>query len=86
LKRAELNNNDKLDEAPTEDEKLLAQIQDNTFSLLNERNKIIFLLSMMNELRAKTNRKNQPFILGQMLKLARNYYQRLEKTIRTKEN
>ncbi len=86
MKRAELNNNDKLDEAPTEDEKLLAQIQDNTFSLLNERNKIIFLLSMMNELRAKTNRKNQPFILGQMLKLARNYYQRLEKTIRTKEN
>lgn len=84
MKRAELNNNDKLDEAPTEDEKLLSQIQDNTFSLLNERNKIIFLLSMMNELRAKTNRKNQPFILGQMLKLARNYYQRLEKTIRTK--
>lgn len=77
MKRAELNNNDKLDEAPTEDEKLLSQIQDNTFSLLNERNKIIFLLSMMNELRAKTNRKNQPFILGQMLKLARNYYQRL---------
>jgi hypothetical protein len=41
---------------------------------------------MMNELRSKTNRKNQPFILGQMLKLARTYYQRLEKTIQTKEN
>jgi hypothetical protein len=62
------------------------QIQDNTYFLLNERNKIIFLLSVMNELRSKQNRKNVPPILSLMLKSARNYYSKLEKSIRLKEN
>lgn len=64
----------------------MAQIQDNTYFLLNERNKIIFLLSVMNELRSKPNRKNVPPILALLLKSARTYYARLEKSIRLKEN
>lgn len=40
----------------------------------------------MNELRSKQNRKNQAFIIGLLLKLARMYYQKLEKSIRNKEN
>jgi hypothetical protein len=86
VKREELKNNDKIDDVVTEDEKIVNQIQDNTFHLLNERNKIIFLLSVMNELRSKQNRKNQGFILGQILKLARGYYSRLERSIRQKDN
>jgi hypothetical protein len=86
IKRDELKNNDKIDDVVTEDEKIVSQIQDNTFHLLNERNKIIFLLSVMNELRSKQNRKNQGFILGQILKLARGYYSRLERSIRQKDN
>lgn len=77
VKRGELKNNDKIEEGLGEDERVLNDIQDNTFFLLNERNKIIFLLSVMNELRSRPNRKGQPLILGQVLKLARNYYQKL---------
>jgi hypothetical protein len=77
VKRDELKNNDKIDDVVTEDEKLVAQIQENTYFLLNERNKIIFLLSVMNELRGKQNRKNQTFIIGLLLKFARTYYQKL---------
>ena len=40
----------------------------------------------MNELRSKQNRKNQPQILAHLVKLAKNYYSKLEKTIREKEN
>ena len=72
-----MKNNDKVDDVVTEDEKVLHQIQDNTFFLLNERNKIIFLLSIMNELRTKTNRKHMPLIVGQILKLTKNYYEKL---------
>ena len=53
----------------TEDEKILDEIHNNTFFLLNERNKIIFLLSVMNELRSKKDRKLQKEILGSMVKL-----------------
>jgi hypothetical protein len=66
-----------VDDVVTEDEKLVNQIQDNTYFLLNERNKIIFLLSVMNELRSKQNRKNVPPILFLFLKSARNYYSKL---------
>lgn len=86
VKREEFKNNDKVDDAVTEDEKLVTQIQENTYFLLNERNKIIFLLSVMNELRSKQNRKNQAFIIGLLLRLARVYYQKLEKSIRSKDN
>ena len=44
----------------TEDERILNEIQSNTFFLLNERNKIIFLISVMSELRAI-----KPVIKGQ---------------------
>ncbi len=37
-------------------------------------------------MRSKQNRKNQAFILGHFLKMARNYYSKLEKSIRNKEN
>lgn len=70
----------------TEDEKIINQIQDNAFHLLTERNKIIFLLSVMNELRNKQTRKNQNFILYHILKMSRAYYEKLEKSIRLKEN
>lgn len=40
----------------------------------------------MNELRSKQNRKNQAFIIGLLLRFARMYYQKLEKSIRNKEN
>jgi hypothetical protein len=42
-----------MDGKETEEELILDEIQNNTFFLLNERNKIIFLLSVMNELRSK---------------------------------
>lgn len=35
VKREELKNNDKVDDVVTEDEKLVNQIQDNTYFLLN---------------------------------------------------
>lgn len=77
VKREELKNNDKIDEGLGEDERVLNDIQDNTFFLLNERNKIIFLLSVLNELRSRPNRKGQALIMGQVLKLARSFYQKL---------
>lgn len=35
LKREELKNNDRLEEGPSEDERLVTQIQENTYFLLN---------------------------------------------------
>jgi hypothetical protein len=40
----------------------------------------------MNELRSRPNRKNVPPILALMLKSARTYYSKLERSIRLKEN
>ena len=40
----------------------------------------------MNELRSKHNRKLAPVLLGQLLGMARGYYDHLEKSIRLKEN
>lgn len=40
----------------------------------------------MNELRARPNRKNVPPILALLLKSARTYYSKLERSIRLKEN
>lgn len=65
---------------------MLDEIHSNTFFLLNERNKIIFLLSVMNELRSKKDRKFQKEILGSMVKLVENYYKKLSRSIREKEN
>ena len=48
IKRGELKDNDKIDEGLGDDDRQLQNIQDNTFFLLNERNKIIFLLSVLN--------------------------------------
>ena len=48
IKRGELKDNDKIDEGSGDDDRQLQNIQDNTFFLLNERNKIIFLLSVLN--------------------------------------
>lgn len=48
IKRQNVNDDGKIGEANTEDENILDCIQFNTFYLLNERNKIIFLLSVMN--------------------------------------
>ena len=64
----------------------MQNIQDNTFFLLNERNKIIFLLSVLNEIRGRKDRKGQAQVIGKVLGLAKKYYQRLESTIRNKEN
>ena len=47
IKRQKIEDDGKFDSV-TEDEKILNEIQHNTFFLLNERNKIIFLLSVMN--------------------------------------
>lgn len=84
LKRAEIKNDDKVDTGLGEDDKVLMDIQDNTYFLLNERNKIIFLLSVLNELRSRKDRKGQASIIGKILAQARKYYQSLEKTIRQK--
>lgn len=84
LKRAEIKNDDKVDTGLGEDDKVLMDIQDNTYFLLNERNKIIFLLSVLNELRSRKDRKGQASIIGKILTQARKYYQSLEKTIRQK--
>ena len=48
IRRVELKNNDQIEEGLGDDDKQLQNIQDNTFFLLNERNKIIFLLSVLN--------------------------------------
>lgn len=48
IKRQNVSDDGKIGEANTEDENILDCIQFNTFYLLNERNKIIFLLSVMN--------------------------------------
>lgn len=60
-----------------EDDKVLQDIQDNTFFLLNERNKIIFLLSVLNELRSRKDRKGQSAIISKVLTIARKYYESL---------
>jgi hypothetical protein len=77
LKRAEIKNDDKVDTGLGEDDKVLMDIQDNTYFLLNERNKIIFLLSVLNELRSRKDRKGQASIIGKILSQARKYYQSL---------
>ena len=74
LKRGELKDDDKIGEGLGEDDKVLQLIQDNTFYLLNERNKIIFLLSVMNELRTRKDRKGQSQVLGKVLAQAKKYY------------
>lgn len=61
-------------------------IQFNTFFLLNERNKIIFLLSVMSELRDKKMIKSQPQLLGAIAKATRDYYEKLSKVIRERKN
>jgi len=53
---------------------VLQNIQDNTFFLLNERNKIIFLLSVLNEARSRKERKGQAQVTGKVLGQARKYY------------
>lgn len=40
----------------------------------------------MNELRSKKDRKFQKEILGSMVKLVENYYKKLSRSIREKEN
>lgn len=59
LKRGKVNDDGQIGNEPTEDENIIDLIQFNTFYLLNERNKIIFLLSVMNELREKKFLKGQ---------------------------
>jgi len=59
VKRENVNDDGKIGDAPSEDEKILDIIQFNAYYLLNERNKIIFLLSVMNELREKKFIKGQ---------------------------
>lgn len=50
--------------------------------MLNERNKIIFLLSVMNEIRDKKQLKGQAELLGAIAKITREYYDKLSKVIR----
>lgn len=70
-----MDDDGKISDAPTEDENILDCIQNNTFFLLNERNKIIFLLSVMNELREKkVPIKGQAELLGSIAKLTKDYY------------
>lgn len=84
IKRGELKNNDQIDEGFGDDDKQLQNIQDNTFFLLNERNKIIFLLSVLNEVRSRKDKKGQAQVIGKILLLARKYYTKLESTIRNR--
>ena len=86
IKRGELKDNDKIDEGSGDDDRQLQNIQDNTFFLLNERNKIIFLLSVLNEIRGRKEKKGQAQVIGKVLILTRKYYSKLESTIRNREN
>ena len=86
IKRGELKNNDQIEEGLGDDDKQLQNIQDNTFFLLNERNKIIFLLSVLNEARSRKDKKGQAQVISKILLLARKYYTKLESTIRNREN
>ena len=71
----------------TEDEKILNEIQSNTFFLLNERNKIIFLISVMNELRAnKPPIKGQEELIGKIADVTKKYYEKLSRVIQQREN
>ena len=82
IKRQNIVNDDKIGEANTEDQDILDCIQFNTFYLLNERNKIIFLLSVMNEIREKKSVKGQAELLGAISKLTKEYYEKLSKVVR----
>lgn len=86
IKRKEPANNDKIDEGITEDEAITNDIYNNTFYLLNERNKIVFLLSVMNELRARKERKAQGQILMHLLKLTKQNYLKLSQCITERKN
>eukprot|EP00178_Gracilaria_changii_P010780 TRINITY_DN31293_c0_g1_i1.p1 TRINITY_DN31293_c0_g1~~TRINITY_DN31293_c0_g1_i1.p1 ORF type:complete len:160 (-),score=19.52 TRINITY_DN31293_c0_g1_i1:353-832(-) len=86
LKRGEIKDDDKIGEGLGEDDRVLQNIQDNTFFLLNERNKIIFLLSVLNEIRSRKDRKGQSQVTSKVLAQTRSYYQKLENTIRNREN
>lgn len=82
IKRQNVVNDDKIGDANTEDQDILDCIQFNTFYLLNERNKIIFLLSVMNEIREKKSVKGQAELLGAISKLTKEYYEKLSKVVR----
>lgn len=74
LKRQSVKDDGKLNDGRTEDQKILDEIQYNAFYLLGERNKIIFLLSVMNELRIKKETKGKAELLGTLAALNKEYY------------
>ena len=62
------------------------EIQHNTFFLLNERNKIIFLLSILSELGEGKGFKGAGELIDQIIVLTTRYYEKLSSTIRKKKN
>lgn len=85
IKREQVSDDGKMDRV-TEDEKILNEIQFNTFFLLNERNKIIFLLSVMSELKAKKAVKGQDELLGKIADITKQFYDKLCKVIQERDN
>lgn len=85
VKRQKIEDDGKIDTV-TEDERILDEIQFNTFFLLNERNKIIFLLSVMNELRSRKSIKSQDELLGTIATTTKRYYDKLSKVVRERQN
>ena len=83
MKRQSVKDDGKFNEGSTEDEKILDEIQYNTFFLLGERNKIIFLLSVMNELRIKKETKGKSELLWTLAEMTKSYYEKLSKAIRS---
>ena len=87
IKREEIKGNeDQFNEKETEDEKILNTIKDNTFFVLNERNCIIFVLSVINEISDKKQRKLQGEIVGHLSKIVRKKFEQLIEAIKDKQN